>query len=154
MARCRVCTQSFEPTARQIQKSDWLCKPCCHEYDRKYRTKRKSEGRPVKTGKMPREWHRAYQAGWKERPGIRARLAETARERRKHPLEQTKASARRIVRSAIERGELERQPCEMCGHVKVDAHHDDYSWPLEVRWLCRQHHTDIHCAKAKGEKNG
>lgn len=36
------------------------------------------------------------------------------------------------------------QPCEVCGAEKADAHHDDYSRPGEVRWLCRRHHKQIH----------
>ena len=26
----------------------------------------------------------------------------------------------------------------------VVAHHDDYSKPLDVRWLCRSHHMQLH----------
>ncbi|MFC3331681.1 hypothetical protein ACFOEM_04310 [Paenalcaligenes hominis] len=37
-----------------------------------------------------------------------------------------------------------RGDCEVCGKSKVDAHHDDYSKPLEVRWLCREHHMQHH----------
>lgn len=48
---------------------------------------------------------------------------------------------------AIKRGILTRQPCEECGLEKVDAHHEDYSKPLEVRWLCRAHHAALHVAK-------
>src|SRR5215471_14220642 len=48
------------------------------------------------------------------------------------------------VREAIESGELELQPCEVCGSLKVVAHHDDYSEPLEVVWLCRRHHLERH----------
>lgn len=39
---------------------------------------------------------------------------------------------------------LERQPCEVCGNPDVVAHHDDYTKPLEVRWLCRSHHAKFH----------
>lgn len=56
--------------------------------------------------------------------------------------------AHHAVEWAIERGELTRQPCEVCGATRVDAHHDDYSRPLDVRWLCRGHHLQIHRTKA------
>jgi len=72
------------------------------------------------------------------------------RMREKHP---EKEAARRATRSAIERGDLVRQPCEVCGKTRVDAHHDDYSKPLEVRWLCRTHHVEHH-ARARGEQDG
>ena len=51
--------------------------------------------------------------------------------------------ARSILRSAVETGKLIRQPCEVCGNPKVEAHHPDYSKPLEVRWLCHQHHCEL-----------
>jgi len=48
------------------------------------------------------------------------------------------------VRRAIERGELERKPCEVCGSPDVEAHHEDYDKPLEVKWLCPKDHTARH----------
>ena len=52
--------------------------------------------------------------------------------------------ARRILCSHVKRGNMQRQPCEVCGTtIKVEAHHDDYSKPLEVRWLCRKDHDAI-----------
>ncbi|KAB2716983.1 MULTISPECIES: hypothetical protein [Brucella/Ochrobactrum group] len=48
------------------------------------------------------------------------------------------------VQRALATGALIKQPCEVCGSRIVDAHHDDYSEPLAVRWLCRQHHTRLH----------
>lgn len=45
---------------------------------------------------------------------------------------------------AIRSGALIRKPCEVCGAIKTEAHHDDYSKPLDVRWLCRKHHLEHH----------
>jgi len=56
-----------------------------------------------------------------------------------------KWEAHKAVKSALERGELERQPCEVCGG-RAESHHDDYSRPLDVRWLCREHHRRAHAA--------
>lgn len=50
------------------------------------------------------------------------------------------------VGKALARGELVKQPCEVCQTTegRIDAHHDDYSKPLKVRWLCRKHHNLLH----------
>ena len=55
-----------------------------------------------------------------------------------------KAKAVTIVRDALRKKLLVRQPCEECGAEKAEAHHDDYAKPLEVRWLCRSHHRQHH----------
>ena len=55
-----------------------------------------------------------------------------------------KKLAHRAVAYAKRCGELVPQPCEVCGLEKVEAHHDDYSKPLDVRWLCRTHHRQWH----------
>lgn len=49
------------------------------------------------------------------------------------------------VNNAIRDGRLKRQRCH-CGR-KAQAHHDDYSKPLEVLWLCTKHHAEHHVAK-------
>jgi ribosomal protein S27AE len=55
-----------------------------------------------------------------------------------------RARAHEQVAYAIKRGTLVRKPCEKCGNTLVEAHHDDYSKPLEVRWLCKIHHEATH----------
>lgn len=54
-----------------------------------------------------------------------------------------KMKARWRVQSQIRRGQIKRQPCEKCGKL-AQAHHEDYSKPLEVRWLCSLHHAQLH----------
>lgn len=58
----------------------------------------------------------------------------------------TAQRAHGTVAEAIERKRLFRQPCEVCGRTKVQAHHDDYSKPLDVKWLCPHHHKALHKA--------
>jgi hypothetical protein len=56
-----------------------------------------------------------------------------------------KVRARQLVRNRIFRGKLIKPDrCEEClqGAV-VQSHHDDYSKPLEIKWLCRQCHKEV-----------
>lgn len=52
--------------------------------------------------------------------------------------------ARTAVSNALRDGRLTRCPCEVCGAKKVQAHHDDYLKPLQVRWFCQRHHDTAH----------
>jgi hypothetical protein len=62
--------------------------------------------------------------------------------RRQHHPE--KCVANSAVSYAVHSGRLHRQPCEVCGNPKSQGHHDDYGKPLNVRWLCRKHHLQVH----------
>jgi hypothetical protein len=52
-----------------------------------------------------------------------------------------KDNAKCAVYQAKKRGQLEQQPCEVCGSENSQAHHDDYTRRLDVRWLCPTHHA-------------
>jgi hypothetical protein len=60
--------------------------------------------------------------------------------------------AYRLIQSAYGRSVVGRRPdnCEQCGlkpeYEALQGHHDDYSKPLEVRWLCRSCHQRHHDA--------
>jgi hypothetical protein len=58
-----------------------------------------------------------------------------------------KRDAHVITNNAIQGGHLIPMPCEVCGS-KAQAHHDDYSRPLDVRWLCPKHHAEHHRKQA------
>lgn len=58
-----------------------------------------------------------------------------------------KRQARDLVKAAIKYKRLVRLPCEVCGELKSQAHHEDYNAPLEVRFLCEKHHKELHRKK-------
>lgn len=46
---------------------------------------------------------------------------------------------------ALRNGEIIKKPCEICGKINnVQAHHEDYTKPLSVNFLCRKHHLQKH----------
>lgn len=61
--------------------------------------------------------------------------------RERHP---EKFKARSLVKVAKNNGTLIPRPCEVCGEKKVHAHHFDYKYPLIVKWLCVDHHNELH----------
>jgi ribosomal protein S27AE len=63
--------------------------------------------------------------------------------RERYPI---KVAAHGIVQYAIREGRITKQEiCSECGSTKkIEAHHDDYSKPLDIRWLCEDCHKEWH----------
>lgn len=126
--KCKV-AQPFENFYKHPQMADGhlgKCKECNKRDVRENYEKR-------------REQYLAYdKRRYRERPERRAGIEAS---KTKHP---GKEKARIQLRSAVSSGRIVKQPCETCGNVRVDGHHDDYAKPLEVRWLCRKHHMEWH----------
>ena len=60
--------------------------------------------------------------------------------------DQAKRGARMVVCGALLCGALKKGPCEQHGpdcKGRIEAHHDNYSKPLEVRWVCQWHHSQF-----------
>lgn len=57
-----------------------------------------------------------------------------------------KINARAKTRHAMLAGKIVKQPCEHCGKdaIHSQAHHKDYSKHLEVTWLCKECHFELH----------
>lgn len=60
------------------------------------------------------------------------------------PNARKKATARAYTNVYVKRGVIKKTPCFKCGDEKVEAHHHDYDKPLEVTWLCRKCHLELH----------
>jgi hypothetical protein len=74
--------------------------------------------------------------------------------------EKLKQKANYKVRTELKAGRLIKQPCEVCGITEyVEAHHRNYFNPLDINWLCIEHHnerdgTDETCYKIEGYNLG
>lgn len=89
------------------------------------------------------EYYREYDI----RRGSRRTLEDTQKYREQNP---KKYSAHVKVGNALRNGKLVKQPCEVCGESVVHGHHCDYDRPLEVMWLCAEHHAQWHSENGEG----
>lgn len=71
-----------------------------------------------------------------------------ARSLRRKPYKRdpVKNKARLALAHAVQRGEIIRpSACEKCGTTcQPHGHHEDYSKPLDVQWLCKDCHAKVH----------
>ncbi|WP_146129287.1 hypothetical protein [Burkholderia gladioli] len=132
---CSACGHQYFVTESMVRNRYYPCSKCASkkavEYARKNREKK-------------RAWNNAYSAR-----NSAKRADRTAAWRANHP---QKRLAHQAVQSAVRNGSLIKLPCAVCGQIeKVHAHHDDYSKPLDVIWLCHKHHMERHTMlKARG----
>jgi hypothetical protein len=86
--------------------------------------------------RLPQRYCRACHAAYAK--ANRARHAELS------PEERQRSVARAYANVYQRRGKLLPQPCSVCQDPRAEKHHDDYSQPLQVRWLCRPCHFRLH----------
>lgn len=55
-----------------------------------------------------------------------------------------KRKAQMLIYSGIRNGSIKQKKCFKCNSIFSEAHHEDYSKPLDVVWLCKKHHTERH----------
>lgn len=56
-----------------------------------------------------------------------------------------KYRAHSLLARARKTGRVIIEPCVVCGTTeRLEAHHEDYSKPLDVVWLCSVHHHAVH----------
>jgi len=131
---------SRDPEGRQT-----TCKTCALDYQRFRRAKFPEKTRRIAliSGLRNHEKRKRTQLAYRQSErGRQAAINSTRQRRAKHP---EKVNASNAVARAVRRGLLKKQPCEVCGtEIRVEAHHPDYTKPLEVKWLCRVHHREEH----------
>lgn len=143
MRACYMCSIN-PPRAGQR-----FCQTCHNEYMRKWRDARRTSDKPKrrsihggfcsKCRAVPSAAYSKYCTSCANALGLAWRKA--------HPLTgeaKTKYDARKAVHSARRRGQIKRGPCLFCGTTeRIEAHHEDYSKPLAIVWVCKTHHHAI-----------
>ncbi len=141
MPICKRCDTDLP--VNDFYKNDSTCKECRKRLVRENRKKNIQYYREYdrkRAGNADRVCaRRKYQ---KTENGIAAMKRSREKYMAKYPL---RRAAHIIVGNALRDNKMQRMPCEDCGSENnVHAHHDDYTKPLEVRWLCRECHTEWH----------
>lgn len=132
---CRVCKKSQPLTEYYENKAykngyEKYCKTCRKAYNYKWYDANKEH---------VREQHREYRSDERVK---KLELAKTKRLQAKYP---EKTKARYMVRDALSAGKITKPDnCTSCDATgRLEGHHNDYSKPLDVEWLC------VLCHKAK-----
>lgn len=156
--RCTKCKKSQKPNsfyknlAKKNRLSSW-CKDCVHIQNLKWR-----KDNPEKMKLLIKKWRESNLDRYLEikrrsdleyQKNKRARLKgykteESKNYRHKYP---EKYKAQKALGIAVASGRIKRLSCEVCGEnrkYRIHGHHDDYSEPYKVRWLCPIHHSQRH----------
>ncbi|KKM01344.1 hypothetical protein LCGC14_1795370 [marine sediment metagenome] len=124
---CGLCREEkpieeyYRNKSRPSGRGFW-CKECCKGYERlPHRKGRHAKWRGSSKGiERTRQYNQEHYAEEK-------------------PKNQTRSATKRLVKLGV----IKKMPCGICGDGNSQAHHPDYTQPLEVVWLCQSHHYDV-----------
>jgi hypothetical protein len=111
------------------------CKTCAKKdvEDRRLQLEASDPLWAIAERKRQREKSRKYRDDGRAKPQPAKRVIDPAHKQ-----------ANSILGNAIRDGKITPESCIVCGNEKAQAHHEDYSKPLSVHWLCTRHHNDRH----------
>jgi hypothetical protein len=144
MKKCIKCGELLEESCfpTSFTNSSGLsgqCKKCTAIYMKERRRRMKVEN-PLEYEKhLEGERNRVKGLKQKQPKEKRKEYHKRYAQRNKHKME-----CQRMVHKAISDGVLIKQPCLFCKNPDSQAHHEDYSKPLEIIWLCKSHHYERH----------
>lgn len=136
--KCTKCGDNFVPRKWNLSSRDYRCPPCKRKQqnafnrtDPHFKAKHKAAYRRRKT------YYVKYWADRKNDPDFILRK-----------------KARRKVSYAVETGKVKKPTlCQICKtRPALDAHHEDYSKPLDVRWFCRSCHITYEKENLRAKK--
>lgn len=117
------------------------------EYNKKYLAEYRKRnhllimGDATKRRVIQAEERREKQREYKKLP----RVIEMRRKYYQRGIEKDKA--RKALRIAVKNGLVIKGLCILCGSDNVQGHHEDYSKPLDVVWLCDSDHKKFEKVK-------
>lgn len=125
---CKACRRAFarEHRQRNIERIRAYDRERGHDEERKAANRRQYKRRVSTSEGKAREWKKA-------RTWV------------KNNRSNGKRTVNIMVSNAIRAGELTPEKCWWCGSGEhIHAHHEDYTKPLEITWLCRDCHGRRH----------
>lgn len=142
--KCKIDKTDDSFYRSSVEQRNYICIPCLKTYSQEW-----LKNNPEKRKVWRTEWNENNRE--KTRETNRKSYERHSSKRKSYRIEyyhthKNMESARRKVRQAIQCGKIMPYFCEVCGK-SAEAHHDDYSKPLDVRWLCSIHHKRLHREK-------
>lgn len=129
---CPTCGIGVTVTHSMLLRRRYYCAPCLREHTRRSYLRNRQARLDDYRNRRSNEDFLAWEANYLQRT------------KSDHEI---KRAARRAVRRAVASGRLVKGLCKGCGVDSVQAHHSDYSKPLDVQWLCPQCHGREHRKK-------
>lgn len=153
-AQCKECrTSRFkELKALNIKRPSKNRKPRKDKKSDEYKKAWLKNWRALNKEKIRKQRHEQYHR-FSERENLRTRKwrkdnPEKFKEswKKSDAKDKSKRRARKIVNYHLEKGNLVKpKECERCNSQKnIQAHHDDYTAPLNIKWLCSLCHGLLH----------
>jgi hypothetical protein len=141
---CKICGVTSD-VAEFYERVNSRCKEC-----------HKAKARENRAAKA--DYYKAYDARrYQEDPKVRARHRRYQKtEAGKKSLKKAKEkwlkcfperrAAHVLLNNALRYGKVTKSKvCEVCGASgRIEGHHEDYTKPLDVKWLCKKCHVEKH----------
>ncbi|MDK1020209.1 MAG: hypothetical protein QGD90_01045 [Candidatus Hydrogenedentes bacterium] len=142
---CQKCGAAFDRTAKQAAYKLRTCLPCRREARRGHLAAM-TIGQFSAYHESARAYGIAYRkAGRRKLSEAKRVLAKALVSARITRLGRTaQRRAQDALNHAVKGGKIIRRSCSACGAPKAQAHHKDYSQPLDVVWLCQRCHAKEH----------
>lgn len=147
--QCPKCRLTSVETEFYACKNSY-CKPCTRAHMRDVRSRRKDVYRETDRWRDRSPERMAARRAYRKTPAGRA--ANDRSRRKAAALYPEKVAARLIVQIAIKGGIITKLACAECGAATTEAHHTDYYKPLDIVWLCREHHIEEHARIKEARK--
>lgn len=127
-----ICKECYAKRKKLFYKTDYGGNYC------RQMSRRFAKLHPERIKEIYKKWRQNHPEKYKELNNKRRKSFES------NPNNKIKISAHSKVRYALKIKKMFKKPCEVCGDIKSQAHHPDYTEPLKVRWLCQKHHLKLH----------
>ena len=156
MIKCSTCKQEKNLTEFHRNKNmpsghSYTCKACVKIYKVEYLKRPEAREKHYKRCKKYMKTKKGLEAQRRYQRSEKGKLAAVKHRKtagyKKLRISRNKKnilSGKSKIQKMAQR-KLVKKPCEKCGTTKmIHGHHEDYSKPLEVVWLCPLHHAMRH----------